>query len=41
MSVSITVNGAVFPVLAMYIVAAGEQVRHTLCLIIKFNALYV
>ena len=29
MSVSMTMNGAVLPVLAMYIVAAEEQVRNT------------
>ena len=29
MSVSMTMNGAVLPILAMYIVAAEEQVRPT------------
>jgi hypothetical protein len=31
MSVSMTMNGAVLPILAMYIVAAEEQVRTPMC----------
>jgi methylmalonyl-CoA mutase N-terminal domain/subunit len=40
MSVSMTMNGAVLPVLAMYIVAAEEQVRNTLFLTVTYGDLY-